>query len=234
MRTVAEWTRLCGDFRRLLRGWIEVISLAFSAICATATGVYMFADRAGNLPAKRVAKMTAASGFVATAAVNGAMESDYGKALFVALLFSWLGDAALLSRASGAFIGGLFAFLIGHLAFGAAFVVRGVDWTWALAGAVALTAVVATAGKYFVAKAPEKMRWPVIAYITVIGCMGALAIGSIPSPHGQWIGLAAAMFVVSDVFVGRDRFVSPGFQTRRWGTPLYFGGQLLFAWTVAF
>ena len=43
----------------------------------------------------------------------------------------------------------------------------------------------------------------------------------------------AAMFCVSDLSVARDRFVSPGFVNGAWGLPLYFGGQLLLAASVA-
>ena len=40
------------------------------------------------------------------------------------------------------------------------------------------------------------------------------------------------MFVVSDLAVARDNFVTPGFTNRLSGLPLYYGGQLLLAWAA--
>ena len=40
------------------------------------------------------------------------------------------------------------------------------------------------------------------------------------------------MFFLSDLCVARDRFVSPGWENRAVGLPLYFGAQLLYGWFV--
>jgi hypothetical protein len=44
--------------------------------------------------------------------------------------------------------------------------------------------------------------------------------------------IGATCFMSSDVAVARDRFVTPGVANRVWGLPLYYGAQLLLAWTV--
>ena len=44
--------------------------------------------------------------------------------------------------------------------------------------------------------------------------------------------LGAVLFYLSDIMVARDRFVAPGFANRLVGLPLYFGGQLLLAWSA--
>ena len=64
------------------------------------------------------------------------MESDYGIAVLVALAFSWIGDACLLSKKERVFLLGIMAFLLGHVGYIVAFAVRGLDPTWA--GAAAL------------------------------------------------------------------------------------------------
>jgi hypothetical protein len=33
--------------------------------------------------------------------------------------------------------------------------------------------------------------------------------------------------------VARDQFVAPGYKNRLWGLPLYFGSQMLLAWSPA-
>src|SRR5690606_15836297 len=73
------------------------------------------------------------------------------------------------------------------------------------------------------------MRVAVPIYIVVICGMVALAVGTHVHRSG-WMLLAGAFaFFVSDISVARDRFVSPGFDNRAWGLPLYYGAQLLLA-----
>ncbi len=209
-----------------------MLAVALTAATALATVVYMLADKSNYRPMKAVAKMTAATSFCALAVVNGALSTTYGTVLLAGLVLSWLGDAALLWRNERVFLLGLVAFLLAHLAYGAAFIVRGIDTNWSAVAAVLLAIVVATAGRWFMNKAPAKLKIPVIAYVSVIGAMVSLAAGVLPSAGGKLVFGAAVAFMVSDVFVGLDRFVRTGWQTRWWGTPLYFGGQAAFAWTV--
>jgi uncharacterized membrane protein YhhN len=46
---------------------------------------------------------------------------------------------------------------------------------------------------------------------------------------GPQLLIGAVMFAVSDIFVARDRFVSPSVANRLWGLPLYYAAQLIFA-----
>jgi len=46
--------------------------------------------------------------------------------------------------------------------------------------------------------------------------------------------LGALLFLLSDLAVARDRFVAPVFINRVWGLPMYFCGQLLFAFSVGY
>jgi hypothetical protein len=41
------------------------------------------------------------------------------------------------------------------------------------------------------------------------------------------------MFFVSDLAVARERFIEHTFLNKTWGLPLYYGGQLLLATSVA-
>ena len=44
--------------------------------------------------------------------------------------------------------------------------------------------------------------------------------------------VGALGFFLSDLAVARERFVAKGFTNKLWGLPLYYGAQLLLAWTA--
>jgi len=67
----------------------------------------------------------------------------------------------------------------------------------------------------------------------VISLMVMCAAGTVWEHGDPVILLGAAAFYVSDLAVARDHFVVRGFTNKLWGLPLYFGAQLLLAWTVA-
>jgi uncharacterized membrane protein YhhN len=75
---------------------------------------------------RAVAKSLASAGFLAAAVAVGAPDSKFGRFILAGLAISAVGDLLLLSHRRGAFLGGLGAFLVAHLAYAAAFVVRGI------------------------------------------------------------------------------------------------------------
>ncbi len=181
------------------------------------------------------AKTAASTGFVGAAIVAGALDTPYGKAVLAALVLSWWGDVFLLGRGRRLFLAGLVSFLLGHVAFGVAFVVRGADPIFALAAAAAATLPALAAWRWLSGHLEgEKaaMRTPVKAYVTVISVMVALAVGTTAALGDARIPLGAVLFYLSDLAVARDRFVAPGFDNRLWGLPLYYGAQLVLAATV--
>ena len=80
---------------------------------------------------------------------------------------------------------------------------------------------------------PADMVIPVYAYVAVITCMIICAVAAVAAGGCPMILVGAAMFYISDLAVARDRFVAPGFQNSVWGLPLYYGGQLVLASTIA-
>jgi len=178
-----------------------------------------------------VAKPIASAIFVTLAIVAGAAETAYGGLILVALGFSFLGDVLLIPRAKPWFALGLGSFLCGHIAYGAAFLVRGSDPVWT---AISLAGL---AFPFFVAwrwLAPhlDGMRIPVLAYMGVISAMVALALGTLAEGRDFRLVMGALLFYVSDLAVARDRFVSPGFANRACGLPVYYAAQVLLASTV--
>lgn len=174
-------------------------------------------------------KPLASLGFVATAVANGAWTTLFGQMVLVALALSLVGDVLLIPKDKRSFLAGLVAFLLGHVAFAAAFVVRGTSGLWVALAMGVLAPVGILVGAWLLPSVEARMQLPVKAYMVVITLMVALAAGSVVH-LGGWILLGAAVcFFGSDLAVARDRFVAPGFANRAWGIPLYYVAQLMFA-----
>jgi uncharacterized membrane protein YhhN len=180
-------------------------------------------------------KPLASAGFLWAAVEAGAAHHLVGQIMLVGFALGWLGDVLLIPHDKRAFLAGLVAFLLGHVAFVAAFVVRGLDP--ALTGGVLLPlALVAAVVLKWLWPSLGRMRGPVVAYVAVICAMVATAVGtalgvsaSVGRPPSGLLLVGALLFFVSDLAVARNRFVLPGFVNRAWGLPAYYGGQLLLA-----
>lgn len=193
------------------------------------------AEHRESQPGKWLFKPLASAGFVWTAVEAGAADHLVGQIMLVGFALGWLGDVLLIPPDKRAFLAGLVAFLLGHVAFVAAFVVRGVDA--ALTGAVLLPLALVAAGVLrWLWPTLGRMRGPVVAYVAVIAAMVATAVGTalggsagVGRPPSGLLLAGALLFFVSDLAVARNRFVAPGFVNRAWGLPAYYGGQLLLA-----
>ncbi len=193
--------------------------------------LYSFYTQAKRL--EWAVKPIASALFLVAAVQAGAFSSAYGFAVFVALVFAAAGDVLLVSRAQPAFLLGLSAFLLGHLLFLVAFLIRGVDWSWALTASLVAAVPSWLVLRWVTPSVPAGLRAPVKAYIVVVTLMLGFAFGTWAARGDVLLPLGALMFYASDFSVARDRFVRPGFVNRAWGTPMYYFGQLLLASTVA-
>jgi uncharacterized membrane protein YhhN len=205
-----------------------MIVQATAALTAIAVAALVWAERRDSTRGKWIAKPIASTGFVVAAASAGALDSRFGQALLVALALSWVGDLLLLGRSTAAFRAGLFTFLVGHVAFCIAFVLRGAALAPAALAAIVLLAAAVAISRWLLPHVPGPLRGPVVAYVVVISAMVSLAAGSAAQGAPRLL-VAACAFFLSDLSVARDRFVAPGFVNRAWGLPLYYGAQLLFA-----
>jgi uncharacterized membrane protein YhhN len=180
-----------------------------------------------------IAKLVASTGFLGAALAAGAMNSSYGRFVFAGLALSWLGDLLLIPKQKAAFLGGLVAFLLGHVAYATAFVVRGVSIGALVVAAVLLAVPLVASLRWLGPHVKGAMQMPVRAYVAAISSMVMCAAGTVWKVGDPVILLGAAAFYVSDLAVARDHFVVRSFTNKLWGLPLYFGAQLLLAWTVA-
>jgi len=183
-----------------------------------------------------IAKPLAAIGFVWAAIAWGAFDSAYGVWILAGLVLSALGDVLLIPRGAKAFfLAGLVSFLLGHLAYTGAFALRGLEVRAMAAAAAPVAGIGMLALRYlwpYVQKNAPKLQYPVLVYVAVISTMVVCAAGSVGKGGNLAILIGAVMFYVSDFAVARQRFVGATIGNKLWGTPLYFGAQLVLASTV--
>ncbi|HND30493.1 MAG TPA: lysoplasmalogenase [Myxococcota bacterium] len=174
-------------------------------------------------------KPLASTGFVLAGVQAGAMATPEGRLLLAGLCLSWLGDVLLIPRGSKKiFLAGVLFFLGAHVAYGAGFVLRGVQPVATVLGTLPFLGVGAWVHQRAKKGVPEMLQKAVIAYIIVISIMVGLATGAVAAGAPPLALVAAIAFAISDISVAIDRFISPGFVNRLWGLPLYYGAQLLF------
>jgi len=181
---------------------------------------------------RAVSKPFASLGFIVAAIGFGAFESRYGRTVLLGLILGAIGDVCLLGQAKKYFIAGLVSFLLGHVAYVAAFASLPIAPPEAFLAAVAMVIVMAFITRWVFPHAPD-MRIPIGIYMLVIAAMCVVAIGAGAAGAPWMIPVGAVMFTASDIAVVRDRFVAPGFVNRFWGLPLYYAAQLIIAWSIA-
>jgi uncharacterized membrane protein YhhN len=178
-------------------------------------------------------KPLAASCFVALALAAGALHSDYGRWLLAGLVLCWLGDVLLIPNRDKTFLAGLSSFLLGHLLFAVGFLQLAINHWAVLITVVPVAALIVLSLRWLWPRLGGDMRLPVAAYMVVIGGMLLSASATWGSAASVPIIIGAWGFAISDLGVARDQFVAPGYINRLWGLPLYFGSQMLLAWSPA-
>jgi len=184
----------------------------------------------GTLFVAAIAKTFASLGFIGAAISAGALSSLVGQMLFIALVWSFIGDVLLVLRGSRiAFMFGIAAFLMAHLGYVMLFRLRGIDMSAFLIAFAAFALVAFFVWRWLAAHVAGAMRVAVAVYIAVITLMVACAVGTVVAVPGSLLPLVAAcLFWLSDIAVARQRFVQRSFWNRAVGLPLYFAAQFLF------
>lgn len=184
---------------------------------------------------------TASTGLLAVVALTH--PSGTFQLIGMGLALGALGDFALTRRSQTAFLAGMAAFALGHVAYIAAFWLR----TQSIAGAMppaalsgrTLVALIALAvlllsTEVWLAPRTGPLRWPVRGYVVVIGLMGLTVLLLPPHPENAGAGvlqIGAALFILSDLLLALRLFVVP---TAKAATtlslalwPAYWLGQFL-------
>jgi uncharacterized membrane protein YhhN len=200
---------------------------------ALAVAALLLAEYRNSQQGIWIAKPVASAIFIWAALAQGATHGTYGLWILAGLALCMLGDVLLIPKGRPSiFRAGVFAFLLGHLAYAAAFLTQPMSSVGLLIGAVALGVVVLGTLRWLSKSLPPDMASPVRVYMLVIGVMSTLACGVTAAGGSLAVAAGALAFTVSDISVARDRFVKNEFVNRAWGLPLYYGAQLLLASTV--
>jgi uncharacterized membrane protein YhhN len=179
-------------------------------------------------------KPVASAAFIWAGFEAGALDSSYGRLVMLGLALCLAGDVLLIPRGKPAvFRSGVFAFLLGHVAYSAAFLTQPLALPGLLVAGAVLAALLLAILRWLGRSLPPDMAGPVRAYLVVIGVMSALACGVTAAGGPLAVAIGALAFTASDVSVARDRFVQHEFVNRAWGLPLYYAAQLLIAATPA-
>jgi uncharacterized membrane protein YhhN len=201
----------------------------FVAVTLVAVAWLLVAERRESRAGIWTWKPVASTGFVATALAAGALGSGYGRLVLLALACCWLGDVLLIPEDDRSFRFGILAFLAGHVAFGAAFLLRGVDARITLLALAAQSLSVWLTLRWLMPHLRAGFRTIVPGYVVVISIMVATACGTFAAAPSVPLLAGAIAFALSDTSVARDRFVRAELVNRLWGLPLYYVAQLLLA-----
>ena len=213
-------------------GMLSSSMLPFVLFTAGAVALLLWAEASGSRRIAWLAKPAASLGFVAGALSHADLAQSYDRFVVLALVLSLVGDVFLLVKHARAFLFGLGAFLLAHLCFAVAFFAHGVATFVVACGLVAFGLAAALVWRWLSPYVPGSMRAPVLAYVTVITAMVALAAGATAAGGSPRILAGAFAFYLSDLAVARDRFVQASVVNRMWGLPLYYAAQLTLAATI--
>lgn len=208
--------------------------LIASAVTMGFAALHVYGERVDSQRVKWLSKPFASIGFIAAAIAVDAHTHPFGIWVLVGLVLSTVGDILLIPRSTGpAFLAGLGAFLLAHVAYCGGFIARGVDTTWLVVAAAPTIAFGIGVHRWLKPDVDAFLQRPIVAYIAVICAMVAASFGTFGAYGGLLLPIAAVMFLLSDVSVAIDRFKGGGFGNRLWGAPLYFAAQLVFAAAAA-
>lgn len=209
------------------------VPMMIYGVYALSVTALLFAEVKSKDALKWVCKPLAGLIFLYAALFYGAGFSIYGHLIFLGLALSFVGDCALLKQGTGrVFALGVLAFAAAHMAYGFAFAhIAGVHWLWPF-GLFALCLIGYALPKQQSPDGPHRLDRLITVYSAMIAVMTGLAFYA-AWKTGLWvIALAAILFVISDIFVGRNRF-GPSNPKQFWViTPFYFAAQILFAISI--
>lgn len=149
------------------------------------------------------------------------------------------GDLALSRPGTRAFLAGMAAFALGHLAYVLAFVTRSLELGGLAFGPgrmvlLGLLVVLLISTEFWLAPRTGALRWPVRGYTLIIGAMAAAVILLPAGAGAAKVQFGAALFLLSDtllsirLFVAQSEPAKQGLGYAVW--PAYWAGQLLILW----
>lgn len=221
---------------------------AATAVCVLATAALVIVERRGSIAGRDWWKPLASAAFLVVPLVGGALgagtaDSTVARYVVAGLCLGAIGDLALMVEDDRGFLGGLVAFLLGHVAYVMAFtqvVPLGAWFAGPMPVVIVLVAAIAAIILRWLWSRLGSLRYPVIAYVAVISTMLVGGVAASLRGDGSALGdgarglltAGAVAFFASDLAVARERFMGRDPWNRTIGLPVYYGAQLLFAWAI--
>jgi uncharacterized membrane protein YhhN len=203
-------------------------------LCAVAALLLVISDFRSWRPGRYLFKPLAALAFLWLAMTLDPLKSDFGILLLVGLLLCAAGDILLMFESEKAFLAGLVSFLCGHLFYAMAF--SRLPMNMLGLGLSLVPALILVGGCLYWLRPhlAGLMARAVPAYMLVIAAMLLFASMTAGQAGAALIIAGAWGFACSDLAVARRQFVVASPFNGLWGTPLYFGSQMLLAASLAF
>ncbi|HEY4057116.1 MAG TPA: lysoplasmalogenase [Kofleriaceae bacterium] len=218
------------------------MNLALTIVCCVGCVSFIAAEGFAAHRARVVAKLVASAAFVALgihALPATPIYASFAQWIAIGLVLGAIGDLALLGDSTPAFMAGLVAFLLGHIAYVVAAAQLSPPQLWPAFGGIAVIVpvVAAAIALWWLWPHLGALRGAVIAYVIAIVLMviAAIAVAHgelLPTPQRTYFVVGAILFFISDLSVARNRFVEKSVKNLVWGLPAYYAGQLLIAWAI--
>lgn len=194
------------------------------AITIVATALLLVAEYYQQQSLVWVFKPLASFGFLLAALQAPRPQRTFIVGLFLAAI----GDVLLIPDNPTTFQAGVLSFLVGHIFYAISFYQRGFNWIFSAVSTIPIAATSAAIYYNLISSVPAEDKVIILSYLVVISLMVASAAGS----RSLKILVGAILFYASDILVARNQFVVNEFQNKLWGLPLYYGAQLVLAWSL--
>jgi uncharacterized membrane protein YhhN len=183
-------------------------------VLTAAAGLAAVADwwfvHAGRRDLERWLKPLTMGLLVAVAAAAGDLGGVGRALLVVGAVFGLLGDVALLGEGESAFMAGLGAFAVGHLAYVGAAIAVGFEVAWTLPGVAFMLVMLGFRFASRIVPGAHRAGGPVLAGAVVVYACVISAMVVTAWATTVWVAAAGAMlFAASDWVLGHQRFAGP-------------------------
>jgi uncharacterized membrane protein YhhN len=208
-------------------------AIIFAPLIVLAAALAIHGDYRGPRRAHYVGKPLATIAIIALALTRAPdAPRTYALAILIGLICSLAGDIALMLPGDR-FVVGLIAFLLAHIAYIVAFATAPGARLGPLT-VLTFTPLLIYGALVFRTLAPHlgPLRLPVVLYLLVIVAMASFALDRWRTAGSSGAALAACgalLFVVSDTFLARNRFVAPFGAAQALILGTYFAAQWLIA-----
>jgi len=207
--------------------------LLLPVVCLFACSLHIALESQQHALASKT-KLLASLAFVGFAWEMGAMHSTYGQIVFIALLWSLIGDVLLaLKNRKQSFLFGIGAFLLAHVCYALAFIQAGFNGSQLPIILPIIMAILFIIGLWLRKHLSGLFSLAVPAYLIVIAVMLVFAWTNQSPTAGWWIISGATLFAFSDLWVARNRFIHSSIINRIIGLPSYYIAQLILAYSVS-